>query len=66
MCCVANQKLFVMVNVQRSIMLRVCKGGKKEYVSLEISVNPMYWDFEKNKPKRNCSNNEMVSVCVYL
>lgn len=47
-------------------MLRACKSDKKEYVSLEISINLIYWDFEKNKPKRNCSNNEMISVRVYL
>lgn len=47
-------------NGEHPIMLRVCKGGKKKYVSLGISVNPMYWDFEKNKPKRNCPNKEQI------
>lgn len=47
-------------NGEHPIMLRVCKGGKKKYVSLGISVNPKYWDFEKNKPKRNCPNREQI------
>lgn len=47
-------------NGEHPIMLRVCKGGKKKYVSLGISVNPQYWDFEKNKPKRNCPNREQI------
>lgn len=47
-------------NGEHPIMLRVCKGGKKKYVSLGISVNPKYWDFEKSKPKRNCPNREQI------
>lgn len=46
------------------IMLRVCKGGKKKYVSLGISVSPKYWDFEKNKPKRNCPNREQILKAI--
>ncbi|MEL5892336.1 site-specific integrase [Bacteroides sp. GD17] len=47
-------------NGEHPIMLRVCKGGKKKYIGLGISVNPKYWDFEKNKPKRNCPNREQI------
>ncbi len=47
-------------NGEHPIMLRVCKGGKKKYISLGISVNPKFWDFEKNKPKRNCPNREQL------
>ena len=50
----------ILRNGEHPIMLRVCKGGKKKYVSLGISVNPIYWDFEKNKPKRNCPNKEQI------
>ena len=45
-------------------MLRVCKSGKKKYVSLGISVNPKYWDFDKNKPKRNCPNREQILKAI--
>jgi integrase len=37
-------------------MIRVCKDGKKKYLSLGVSVQPQFWDFEKNKPRRNCPN----------
>lgn len=47
-------------NGEHPIMLRVCKGGKKKYVSLGTSINPKYWDFEKNKPKCNCPNWEQM------
>ena len=47
-------------NGEHPIMLRVCKGGKKKYISLGISVSPNYCDFEKNKPKRNCPNREQI------
>lgn len=50
----------VLSNGEHPIMLRVCKNGKKKYISLGISVNPKYWDFEKNKPKRNCPNRERI------
>lgn len=51
-------------NGEHPIMLRVCKGGKKKYVGLGISVNPKYWDFEKNKPKRNCPNREQIIKAI--
>lgn len=47
-------------NGEHPIMLRVCKGGKKKYISLGISVNPKFWDFEKSTPKRNCPNREQL------
>jgi hypothetical protein len=31
------------------LMIRVCKNGKKKYLSLGVSVQPQFWDFEKNK-----------------
>ena len=51
-------------NGEHPIMLRVCKSGKKKYVSLGISVNPKYWDFDKNKPKRNCPNREQILKAI--
>lgn len=51
-------------NGEHPIMLRVCKGGKKKYVSLGISVNPKFWDFEKNKPKRSCPNREQLIKAI--
>ena len=33
-----------------------CKDGKKKYKSLGVSVNPKFWNFEKNVLKPNCPN----------
>lgn len=45
-------------------MLRVPKDRKRRYLSLEISINPEYWDFTKNKPKRNCPNKEQILTLI--
>ena len=42
------------------LMLQVSKGGKRQYQSLGVSVNPKFWDFSKNKPKSNCPNREYI------
>ena len=47
-------------NGEHPLMICVCKDGKRKYVSLGISVNPKFWDFEKNKPKRDCPNREQL------
>ena len=47
-------------NGEHPLMICVCKDGKRKYVGLGISVNPKYWDFKKNKPKRNCPNRERI------
>ncbi|MDL2208243.1 site-specific integrase [Parabacteroides sp. OttesenSCG-928-O15] len=50
----------VLKNNEHPLMLRVCKNRKLKYLSLGISVNPKYWNFEKNQPKRNCPNREQI------
>ena len=47
-------------NGEHPLMICVCKDGKRKYVGLGISVNPKYWDFKKNSPKRNCPNREQL------
>jgi len=47
-------------NGEHPLMIRVCKDGKKKFKSLGLSVHPRYWDFEKNIPKRNCPNRELI------
>ncbi len=42
------------------IMLRLTKEGKRKYVSLHISVKPVFWDFNKNAPKRNCPDKDVI------
>ena len=51
-------------NGENPLMICVCKGGKRTYKSLGISVNPLYWDFTKNKPKRNCPNKEQIEQLI--
>lgn len=53
-----------LANGEHPLMFRVCKDGKKKYVSLGVSVAPQYWDFQKNKPKRNCPNKIMIEKLI--
>lgn len=53
-----------LANGEHPLMIRVCKDGKKKYVSLGVSVLPQFWDFEKNKPKRNCPNKIMIDKLI--
>jgi integrase len=50
----------VLSNGEHPLMICVSKDGKRKYQSLNVSVNPKYWDFEKNKPKRSCPNKELI------
>ena len=43
------------------LMLRLTKEGKRKYVSLQISLKPDYWDFNKNKPRRNCPEKDSIN-----
>lgn len=54
----------VLKNNEHPLMLRVTKDKKRKYLSLGISINPIYWDFNKNKPKRNCPNKEHILQVV--
>ena len=47
-------------NGEHPLMLRLTKNRKLKYISLHISLNAEYWDFNKNKPKRNCPNREQI------
>ena len=49
-----------LANGENPLMIRVCKDGKKKYQSLGVSVNPKFWDFEKERPKANCPNKEQI------
>lgn len=49
-----------LANGEHPLMIRACKDNKKKYQSLGLSANPQYWDFEKNKPRRNCPNKEHI------
>jgi len=51
-------------NGEHPLMIRVCKDGKKKYQSLGISVKPECWDFQKNRPKANCPNKDLILKIV--
>lgn len=51
-------------NNENPLMLRVTKDRKRRYLSLGISINSEYWDFTKNKPKRNCPNKEQILTLI--
>jgi len=55
--CYRNKKLS---NGESPLMLRVCKDRKTKYKSLGISINPIYWDFNKNRPKTSCPNRDYI------
>lgn len=46
------------------LMLRLTKSRKRKYISLHFSIDPIYWDFKKNKPKRNCPDKEVITAIV--
>lgn len=54
----------MLANGTHPLVIRVCKDGKKKYVSLGVSVLPQFWDFEKSKPKRNCPNKIMIDKLI--
>ena len=51
-------------NGEHPLMVCISKDGKRKYLSLGVSIHPQYWDFEKNKPKRNCPNKELIQKLI--
>ena len=51
-------------NGEHPLMIRICKDGKKKYVSLGVSVKAEHWNFEKNVPKSNCPNREHINILI--
>ena len=47
-------------NGHHPLMIRVTKNGKRKYKSIGLSVHPDHWDFDKNRPKPNCPNKELI------
>lgn len=57
-------KFKVLKNGESPIMVRVAKDGKRSMKSLGVSVNPGYWDFSKNYPKKNCPNRALLMQLI--
>jgi Site-specific recombinase XerD len=51
-------------NNEFPLKLRLTKDRKRHYLSLEISIKADYWDFNKNKPKRNYPDKEYVENII--
>ena len=47
-------------NGEHPLMIRVAKNSKTKFKSLGISVHPDHWDFQKNRPKNDCPNKELI------
>lgn len=54
----------VLKNNESPLMVRVCKDRKRKYISLGLSINPAYWDFNKNAPKPQCPNKEYLDTLI--
>ena len=57
-------KYKMLANGESPIMLRIAKDGKRTMRSLGVSVNPAYWDFNKNEPKPNCPNKNLINKII--
>ena len=53
-----------LANGAHPLMIRLCKDGKKKYVSLGVAVLPHFWYFEKIKPKRNYPNKILIDKLI--
>ena len=53
-----------LANGEHPLMICICKNGKRKYTSLGVSVALQYWDFQKNKPKRNCPNRIVIEKLI--
>lgn len=46
------------------IVLCLTRAGKRKHVSLGMSVNEKFWDFERNCPKRNCPDRDVIMAVM--
>ena len=51
-------------NGEHPIMICVNRNHKRKYTSLGISVQAKFWDFERQKPKRNCPNRIQIEQLI--
>lgn len=54
----------VLKNSESPLMIRVCKDRQRKYISIGLSINPIYWDFTKNAPKPQCPNKEALTTLI--
>ena len=54
----------VLSNGEHPLMLRITENKKRVMRSLGISVNPKFWDFNKEGPKPKCPNRELIQSII--
>lgn len=57
-------KCKTLANGEKPLMIRICKDGKKRYVSLGISIKEELWNLKKNTPKSQCPNRERICLVI--
>lgn len=57
-------KCKTLANGEKPLMIRICKDGRKKYVSLGISIKEELWDFRNNAPKPQCPNRERICIVI--
>lgn len=53
-----------LANGEHPLMLRIAQNGKNTYKSLKISVAAKHWDFERNVPKPNNPNKDLIQKII--
>lgn len=53
-----------LANGEHPLMLRIAQNGKSIYKSLKISVAVKHWDFERNVPKPNNPNKDLIQKII--
>lgn len=53
-----------LANGEHPLMLRIAQNGKSTYKSLKISVAAKHWDFERNVPKPNSPNKDLIQKII--
>ena len=51
-------------NRELPIKIRVCKDRKARYINLGVSTKMEHWAFEKNQPKADCPNRELLEKLI--
>ena len=46
------------------LMLRLTKNRRIKYISLHISLDAKFWNFDKSRPKRNCPHKERINTLI--
>jgi hypothetical protein len=53
----------ILSNGETPLMVKITKNGKRSLKTLGVSLNPKYWDFDRDRPKSNCPNRtHIVSI----